>query len=361
MAANEEIPKKYKAAVYDKPGTISTKVVELDTPEPGIGEVLIRLTHSGVCHSDQAIMCDLWPYFEKTPVNFVGGHEGVGIVKKLGPGNEHSPVKVGDRVGIKFIRGTCMSCVPCLEGHESQCINKTMSGYLNPGTFQQYVVSPANYVSPIPDGLASDQAAPMLCAGITVYTALRKTGAKSGEWVAIVGAGGGLGHLGVQLGAKGIAYRIIGIDHGSKRDLVMNSGAEAFVDFTQFDDAGIVKEVQRITGGGAKAAICVTGNNKAYAQAFAVLGRGGTLVCVGMPEGEQLQLEGAYPAAFILRGVNITYASVGTRKDALEVLDFAKRGIVKSHHQIKKLEDLTEVFEQMSQGKLNGRVVLDLD
>ncbi len=254
-----------------------------------------------------------------------------------------------------------MSCMACLDGEESRCSNRTMSGYLNPGTFQQYVVSPSNYVSPIPDGLSSDQAAPMLCAGITVYTALRNTGAKSGEWVAIVGAGGGLGHLGVQLGSRGIAYRIIGIDHGSKRDLVLESGAEAFVDFIQFDDQGIVTEVRRITGGGVKAAICVTGNNKAYAQALAILGLGGTLVCVGMPEGEQQVLAGAFPAAFILRGINITYASVGTRKDAVEVLDFAKRGIVRSHHQLKKMEDLTQVFEDMSQGKLNGRVVLDLE
>jgi propanol-preferring alcohol dehydrogenase len=254
-----------------------------------------------------------------------------------------------------------MSCAACLSGNESRCSNKTTSGYLSPGTFQQYVVSPSNYVSPIPDGLSSDQAAPMLCAGITVYTALRKTGAKSGEWVAIIGAGGGLGHLGVQLGSKGIAYRIIGIDHGSKRDLVLESGAEAFVDFTQFDDDGIVAEVKRITGGGAKAAICVTGNNKAYAQALGVLGLGGTLVCVGMPEGEQQVLAGAFPAAFILRGINITYASVGTRKDTIEVLDFARRGIVRSHHQLKKMEDLTQVFEDMSKGKLNGRVVLDLE
>ena len=362
MATNGEIsiPKTYKAAVYDKPGTISTKVMELETPEPGIGEVLIRLTHSGVCHSDQAIMCDLWPYFEKTKPNAVGGHEGVGEVVKLGPGNDRSPVKIGQRVGIKFVRGICMSCSYCLEGDESRCTDKTISGYINPGTFQQYVVSPANYVSPIPDGLASDQAAPMLCAGITVYTALRKTGAQSGEWVAIIGAGGGLGHLGVQLGSRGIAYRIIGIDHGSKKDLVLESGAEEFIDFTKFDDAGIVAEVQRITGGGAKAAICVTGNNKAYAQAMAVLKVGGTLVCVGMPEGEQKVLEGAYPAAFILKGINITYASVGTRKDAIEVLDFARRGIVKSHHELKKMENLTEVFQQMSEGKLQGRVVLDL-
>ncbi|KAF2430634.1 alcohol dehydrogenase 2 [Tothia fuscella] len=337
MAPTKEIPKKYKAAIYEKPGTNSTKVVEMDTPEPSTDEVLIRLTHSGVCHSDLAMMCGRWSGLPPIKPGSVGGHEGVGVVEKLGPGNEHSPVKIGDRVGINWIRGICMSCEACLSGIEPSCANKTMIGYFTPGTFQQYVVSPSNYVTPIPDGLSSDQAAPMLCAGLIGYAALRKTGAKSGEWVAIIGAGGGLGHIGVQLGSKGMAYRLIGIDHGSKKDLVIESGAEAFVDFTQFDDAGIVAEVQRITG--------------AYAQALAVLGRGGTLVCVGIPEGEPQVLAGASPGASIGRGINITSAVVGTRKDAIEVLDFARSGVV----------HLTQVFEDLSKGNLQGRVVLDLE
>lgn len=121
--------------------------------------------------------------------------------------------------------------------------NQKISGYYYPGTFQQYAIGPANYVTPIPEGLDSAAAAPLLCAGVTVYAALRKSGAQSGQWVVIVGAGGGLGHLGVQVGSRGMAYRVIGIDHGSKEKLVMDCGAEAFLDITKFSsDEAIADE-----------------------------------------------------------------------------------------------------------------------
>lgn len=117
-----DIPKKYKAVVYDKPGSISTKVVEHDTPEPGPGEVLIRLSHSGVCHSDMGVMENSWRGLPlPTPEGQVGGHEGVGVVQKLGPGAELGNVKVGDRVGIKWIAYACASCQACLEGEDGVC------------------------------------------------------------------------------------------------------------------------------------------------------------------------------------------------------------------------------------------------
>lgn len=202
----------------------------------------------------------------------------------------------------------------------------------------------------------------MLCAGITVYTGLKKTNARPGQWVAITGAGGGLGHIGCQLGSRGMALRVIGIDHGSKKDLVMESGAEAFVDIAQFDDNGIVDEVKRITGGwGVHGAVACTGNDRAYAQALAMLGLNGTLVCAGLPEGDSVVMPGSDPTSIILRGLNITYTSVGTRRDAIEVLDFAKRGVIKSHYRLEKMDNLTNVFQEMSEGKLMGRVVLDLE
>jgi propanol-preferring alcohol dehydrogenase len=145
----------------------------------------------------------------------VGGHEGIGKVVKMGPGTENSSVKVGDRVGIKWvcwynarvhawrrkltacfqISGICETCPACLAGHDGVCFNQKISGYYTPGTYQEYCLGPANYVTPIPDGLASDMAAPMLCAGVTVYSALRKSTAQAGDWVVIMGAGGGLGEL----------------------------------------------------------------------------------------------------------------------------------------------------------------------
>ena len=230
-----------------------------------------------------------------------------------------------------------------------------------PGTFQQYVLSSAYYVTPIPDGLDSAIAAPMLCAGITVYTALKRSDAKPGQWVAISGAGGGLGHLACQLGSRGMSFRIIGLDHGSKEAVVRESGAEEFVDITKFDDKTIVEEVKRLTGGrGVIGAISCTGSNRAYAQALGMLAEGGTLICAGLPEGDPVEIQKAFPSMMIARCLTIRGVSMGTRKDAIEMMDFAKRGVVKTHYRMEKMEHLTEVFKEMSEGRLVGRVVLDL-
>lgn len=135
---------------------------------------------------------------------------------------------------------------------------------MTPGTFQQYVVSQATYVTPIPDNLDSAAAAPMLCAGVTVYSALRKSNTVSGEWVVLLGAGGGLGHLAVQIASRGMGLRVIGVDQGSKQDLVRESGAEVFVDHTK---ENVEERVKEVTGGlGAHAVLVLTAANGAYAM-----------------------------------------------------------------------------------------------
>ncbi|KAL9079171.1 MAG: hypothetical protein Q9157_001922 [Trypethelium eluteriae] len=279
MAAHDknfDIPKRYKAVVYDNPGTISTKIVEMETPEPGHGEVLVRM---------------------------------------------YASVSLG-----------------------------------KPGTFQQYVVSSAFYVTPIPDGLDPVIAAPMLCAGITVFSALNRCDTRPGQWVVISGAGGGLGHIACQLGSRGMAFRIIGVDHGSKEGLVRESGAEEFIDVTKFDDKTIAEEVKRLTGGkGATAAISCTSSNRAYSQALSMLTEGGTLVCAGVPEGTPQEISGAFPSNMIGRCLTIRGVSMGNKKDAIEIMDFAARRVVKPHCQVEKMENLTAVFKEMSEGKLMGR------
>lgn len=280
---SDSIPKKYKACIYDKPGEVSTRVVELDTPEPGPGEVLVNLTHSGVCHSDFGIMTNSWKALpHPTMQDQVGGHEGVGKIVKMGPGTENAHVKVGQRVGIKWISAICNACPACLAGRDGVCFNQKVSGYYTPGTFQQYVCGPADYVTPVPESLPSDMAAPMLCAGVTVYSAFRKSGAQSGDWVVLLGAGGGqystwilhevltksstgLGHLAAQMASRGMGMRVIGVDHGSKKDLVLESGAEHFIDHTQTKDVGAA--VKELTGGlGAQAVLVLTAANAAYAR-----------------------------------------------------------------------------------------------
>ncbi|OBT77805.1 hypothetical protein VF21_03194 [Pseudogymnoascus sp. 05NY08] len=358
-----DVPATYKAAVYDAPGTISTKIETLDTPTPGPGEVLVRLTHSGVCHSDLGVMTNSWkglPY--PTQPGQVGGHEGVGVIHKLGPAAGPSNVKVGDRVGIKWISYACGSCAACSEGADGVCFNQKISGYYTPGTFQQYVLAPAAYVTPIPAALKSEAAAPLLCAGLTSYAALRKSGARSGQFVVIAGAGGGLGHLAVQIGAKGMGLRMIGVDHGSKEELVKESGAEAFFDVTKFDDAGLAEEIKKVTGGlGAHAVIVCTAVNKAYAQSVGLLRFGGTVVCVGMPEGDLVPIASAVPGNLVAKQLTIVGSAVGNQREAAEVLELAARGLVSTHLRVEKLDKLTEVFKQMDGGKLQGRVVIDLE
>ncbi|KUL87247.1 hypothetical protein ZTR_03354 [Talaromyces verruculosus] len=352
------IPQKQKAAIYDQPGKISTKVVEIDVPEPGAGEILVNF---GVCHSDLAVMTNTWktlPY--PTQPGQIGGHEGVGKIVKLGPGTESSGFKIGDRVGIKWVWSACQNCPACLVGLDGTCLNQKVSGYYTPGTFQQYALSPANYATRIPDGLSGADAAPMLCAGVTVYTALNRSRALPGQWVVISGVGG-LGHLACQLASRGMGLRVIAIDHGSKEALARESGAEHFIDFTKLDKEGVTKQVRSLTGGlGAHAAVVCTAANAAYAQAIDLLRFGGTLVCVGIPEGEYVNIDGANPGVITTKQLTITGSAVGNRGEAIRTLEFAERGIIKAHYEISRPENLTDIFERMEQGKLQGRVVLDL-
>lgn len=151
--------------------------------------------HSGVCHSDLSVMMNSWPALPRpTQQKEVGGHEGVGSVVKFGPGEVPSFIKLRDRVGIKWVKWICGSCSACLDSHDGLCSSQKISGYYTPGTLQQYAVAPANYLTPRPKDLPSDLAAPMLCAGVTAYSALRKSGAMSGDWAVMMGAGGGLRH-----------------------------------------------------------------------------------------------------------------------------------------------------------------------
>lgn len=252
----------------------------------------------------------------------------------------------------------------CLSGSDGLCFNQKISGYYTPGTFQQYVLGPAHYVTPIPDGLSSADAAPMLCAGVTVYAALKRSKAQPGDWVVISGAGGGLGHLACQLASRGMGFRVIGIDHGSKEELVRASGAEHFVDVTKFSGPkdNIASHVKSLTsdGLGAHAVLVCTAANAAYAQSVGFLRFNGTVVCVGIPEGELVPIASAAPGPIIAGQYTITGSAVGNRKDALETMEYAARGVIKAHYQIEKMENLTSVFERMNRGELQGRVVLDL-
>lgn len=254
----------------------------------------------------------------------------------------------------------CNTCPACLNGRDVSCATGKISGYYTPGTFQQYAVGPAAYVTPIPEGLDSGSAAPMLCAGVTVHAALQKADVKAGQFVVVMGAGGGLGHLACALASKGLGARVIGIDHGSKKAVADENGVEFFIDFTQTKD--VAAEILKITGGlGAHAVLVLTAANGAYAQAPTFLRFGGTVVCVGVPEGDPVPIGSAAPALLIFKELRIVGSAVGGRLQAIETLDFAARGVMKTHYKTAKLEDLSQVFRDMEDGKISGRVVLELD
>ncbi|KAF2803959.1 GroES-like protein [Mytilinidion resinicola] len=357
-----QIPKTHKAAVYDAPGTISTKIEMVETPTPGPGEVLVNLTHSGVCHSDIGVIMSNW-----VSLPFPTQQGQIGATRAAAT----SPVKAGDRVGIKWISATCTSCPAWLTGHDGVCFHQKISGYYAPGTFQH---------------LGSAEASPMLCAGITTYAALRRSGALSGEWVVVLGAGGGLGNIAVQLSSRGMNHRVIGIDHASKEDLVIESGAEHFVPLLQdAKDAPSVTDSyvtcfrtptftvkrwgflrlgwSRVAGPSISTPTIasprreMSAANAAYASSVSLLRFGGRVVCVGIPEGEALPITSVAPQVLIAKALSIVGVAVGNRKEAGEVLEFAARGIVKTHYRVEKMEALTSVFEEMNAGTLRGRVV----
>jgi propanol-preferring alcohol dehydrogenase len=174
-----------------------------------------------------------------------------------------------------------------------------------------------------------------------------------------MGAGGGLGHLAVQFSARGIGHRVIGIDHSSKKDIVMESGAEHFIPVDGTDN--MVEAVTSLTNGlGAHAVVVCTANNGAYGESANLLRFGGRVVCVGIPEGDVVPMKSANPSLLVAKALQIVGSAVGTRKEAIETLEFAARGIVKTHFRIEKMDKLTDVFQEMHEGKLQGRVVLDL-
>lgn len=175
----------------------------------------------------------------------------------------------------------------------------------------------------------------------------------------LLGAGGGLGHIAVQFAARAIGYRVIGIDHSSKKDLVLESGAEYFIPVDGTTD--FAAAVKGLTNGlGAHAVLVLTANNAAYATCVELLRFGGRVVCVGIPEGEPVPIKSALPAIMTAQALQIVGSAVGTRQEAIDTLDFAAKGVVKTHYRIEKMDQLTKVFEEMNKGTLQGRVVLDL-
>lgn len=337
-----------KAAVahdFNVPLTID----EVDIPAIGDNEILVNIKASGVCHTDIHACHGDWPVKPTMPL--IPGHEGVGVITEVGKNITH--LKQGDRVGIPFLYSTCGHCDYCLEGKETLCLESVYTGYLVNGGYADYCRADGNYVVKIPDELSFIEAAPLFCAGVTSYKALKVSRTKPGDWVSCVGVGG-LGHLAIQY-AVAMGLNVIAVDTGdSKRELSLKLGAKHFIDFKQDKPE---EKIPQLIGTGVHAAICTAASKAGFESAYASLRRGGTLVLVGIPP-EDIPVP---VFETVVNSISIVGSIIGTRRDLVECLDFAAQGKVKTDIEVRKLEEINDIFEELENGKVTGRIVMDFE
>lgn len=321
-------------------------IEDVPVPTPHAGQILVRITASGVCHTDLHAADGDWPVKPRPP--FIPGHEGVGHVAAVGPGVSH--VKEGDRVGVPWLYTACGHCRHCLGGWETLCEKQQNTGYSVNGGFAEYVVADPNYVGRLPANVSFVEIAPILCAGVTVYKGLKVTDTRPGDWVVVSGIGG-LGHMAVQY-AKAMGLNVIAVDiDDAKLDLARKLGASLSVNARKADPAGFVKKEV----GGAQGVLVTAVSPKAFEQALGMVARGGTVSLVGLPPG-------SFPLPIfdtVLNGVTVRGSIVGTRLDLQEALNFAGEGKVKATVAAERLENINQIFARMRAGDIQGRIVID--
>jgi alcohol dehydrogenase, propanol-preferring len=321
---------------------------QVPVPAPGPGEVLVKVVASGVCHTDLHAADGDWQ--AKPALPFIPGHEGAGYVAAAGPGV--SQLKEGDRVGIAWLHDACGTCEYCISGWETLCGAQHTSGYSVNGTFAQYAIGSAAYVARLPSGIEFADIAPILCAGVTTYKAIKETEARPGEWLAISGIGG-LGHVAIQY-AKAMGLHVVALDLSpGKLELARSLGADVTVDATLPDAP---KQVLKATGGGAHGVLVTAVSPSAFSQALRLVRRKGTVAFVGLPPGsfEARILE------VVLKRITIRGSIVGTRKDLTEALAFAADQKVRAHIHRTTLENINQVFADLRGGQVDGRMVIEL-
>lgn len=334
-----------KAAVvkeFKKPLMIE----EVQIPKVGPHDVLVKIKACGVCHTDLHAAHGDWPVKPTLPL--IPGHEGVGEVIEIGENISH--LQIGDRVGVPWLYSACGQCEYCLSGRETLCHNQQNAGYSVNGGYAEYCLADARYVVKIPDNLNYVEAAPIFCAGVTTYKALKVGEAKPGDWVAVYGVGG-LGHVAVQY-AKAMGYKVIAVDtFDEKLQLAKDLGADLVINPKVEDSANwIQREV-----GGVQASICTAVSKPAFGEAYRAVKRGGKCVAVGLPP-EMMEVP---IFDTVLNGVSIVGSIVGTRMDLQEALQFAADGKVKTIVEVAPLDQINQIFDDLEQGKINGRIVIE--
>lgn len=319
------------------------ELVEREVPEPAANEVRIRVEACGVCHSDVVVKEAAWPGLT---LPRVPGHEVAGVIDATGPGVEGW--RVGQRVGVGWFGGSCGSCDACRAGDMILCRKLRVAGVSYDGGYAEYMVAPAQALARIPDELSAVEAAPLLCAGVTTYNALRGSGARAGDLVAIQGIGG-LGHLGVQFAAK-MGFNTVAIARGKdKEGEARGLGAQHFIDSAARDVAEALQEL-----GGARVILTTVTSASAMQAALGGLGLNGKLVIVGISQ-DPLQVS-ALPLVLFRQSIH-GWPS-GTSLDSQDTLAFSALQSVRPMIETMPLERAAEAYQRMMSGAARFRVVL---
>jgi propanol-preferring alcohol dehydrogenase len=335
----------YRAAVvHDFHGPLAVEQVVRQELEPD--QVRVKVEATGLCHTDIHAAHGDWPVKPSPP--FVPGHEGVGIVTEVGASVKE--VAVGDRVAMPWLGYACGTCDYCVSGWETLCLEQKNMGYSIDGGFGEYATAYGQYVVKVPEGVDPFDAAPLTCAGVTTYKAVKVAGTRSSDLVAVFGVGG-LGHLAIQYAAIA-GGRVVAVDlFDDKLKLARELGAEFTINARNEDPA---EAIQRL--GGADQAIALAVAPRAFEQAYASLRRGGTLVFVALPPDNEVKLP---IFETVLNGITIIGSIVGTRTDLREVFELHAAGKTRVIREIRPLEQVNESIADVEAGRVAARIVFE--
>lgn len=334
-----------RAVIVEDFGT-KPEVREVPRPKPAAHEVLVRVEASGLCHTDIHAARGDWPVQPGLP--FTPGHEGVGIVEELG--SDVTELAVGDRVAMPWFGYGCGTCGYCVDGRETLCESQRNTGYSVDGGLREYSTADARYVVKVPDGVSPVDAAPLTCAGVTTYKAVKVAHVVPSERVAIFGIGG-LGHLAVQY-ARIVGGFVTAVDvTEEKLQLAKRLGADHLVNAAKVDAADAIQ-----AEGGADVAIVLASSSDVFEQAFRSLRRGGRLVCVGLPKDGAFQLP---IFETVLKGLSVIGSIVGTRQDLREVFALHAAGRTEVVTETRDLADVAAAMEEVLAGKVPARIVFE--
>lgn len=335
-----------KAAVAHELGG-PLMIEDVPQPEPGRREVVVQIEASGLCHTDIHAVHGDWPVKPNLPL--IPGHEGVGRVVALGEDVEH--LSEGDRVALPWLGWACGRCEYCVDGWETLCPRQKNTGYSIPGSYAEYAKAHADFVGRVPEGIDPFDAAPLTCAGVTTYKAVKVSGVRPSNIMAVYGIGG-LGHLALQYGRIAGAS-VVAVDlEDAKLELAAELGASVTVNAREHDPVEVINEL-----GGAHAAISTAVSPKAFEQAYGSLRRGGTLVFVALPADNEVRLP---IFETVLNGTAIKGSIVGTRNDLDDVFRLHADGRTRVVYERTELDRVNEEFAEVLAGNVTARKVFAL-